>query len=465
MDYSKLTKEELISIIHNLQNDEIDKTRDLFLSNISHDVRTLLNAIYGNAQILNNDDSLNENQKKSLQRIIEASSHMIDLINNIISISKNSGNDKVVLSEFNLKDLLNSTFSVFKSVANSKNLSFELLTNIDDSFIIKTDKNKLFYILLNLLGNAFKYTNSGMVLFSCKMKDNKVNFEIKDTGLGIEEDKIDKLTNQYERGENSKGTQGFGLGLGIVSKNLSLLGSILDIKSKVNKGSTFGFKIKCQKNKKTFVSTQDDIFEMKEIESIKNPNNFNVLIYAKTDEEIPILSSYFNSRKILYSTIDNIDDLKKELELKQVKMLFIDLTSLNNEDVKFFMKLKSSTSNLSIVSLTSSVMSDDLIKVNELSTTYIVEPYSFVDIDQALIMFSNEEFNFVQKTIELEKHEIVINNDLKEDIINEAKLGNYKKCCDTINLIEDSYSKKVLLNYLDNYDFDKIVDTLEHINE
>lgn len=124
MDYSNLTKKELITIIEESRKKESDKHRDLFLSNISHDVRTLLNAIYGNAQILDNDNTLSVNNKKSVKKIINATSHMIDLINNIITLSKNSGNDKIILSQFNLKELLLNIYSIFKNLASSKGLDF-----------------------------------------------------------------------------------------------------------------------------------------------------------------------------------------------------------------------------------------------------------------------------------------------------------------------------------------------------
>lgn len=461
MDYSKLTKEELISVIKDLQNDELGKARDLFLSNISHDIRTLLNAIYGNAQILNSDDSLDASQKKFLLNIIYASSHIIDLINNIISVSRSSDGDKLILTEFNLFELLNSIYSVFKNVAKSKNIDLELNTNVEETVLIKTDKNKIFYILLNLLGNAFKYTDSGKVTFTCTIKEEKIYFEIKDTGFGIEENKIAELTKQYYRGENSHGTQGFGLGLGIVSKNLSLLGSSIKIKSKVGCGSSFSFKIKCQRNKKTFVSTQNNIFEMKKIDYIKQPNDFIVVIYGKTFEKQSVLSTYFNSRQIDYICMNNIKDLETKVEQKIVKMIFLDLKTLNNEDLTFFKKLKTSFSNLPIVSLTSSVMSGDLEKINDISTTYIVEPYSFLDLDQSLIMFTNEEFVFDEEIDEKQKHNIIISENIKTKLIDAAKLGSFKKCYDTINLITDNNSKEILLEYLNNYDFSMIINTIE----
>lgn len=461
MDYSTLTKNELISIIKNLEDKNLDKTRDLFLSNISHDVRTLLNAIYGNAQILDNDEGLSSNNKKSVQRILEASSHMIDLINNIITISKNSGDDKVILSEFNLSGVLNNIYSIFKTVALTKNISLVLNSQIDDSYMIKTDKTKLFYILLNIVGNAIKYTNEGTVKINCNfVNDNNIVFEILDTGLGIDECMIDDISKEYVRGENSEGTQGFGLGLGIASKNLSLLNSKLEVSSKVQEGSSFSFKIKCKKNTKIFTSTKNEIFDIKEIDFIKEPNDFVVLVYANNEDEISILNSYFNSRNIKYKIVNSLEELKEELISNNKNMIFIDSSKLEAEDFVFFKEYKKTNKDVSFITLTSSVMSEDLVRIAEISTTYIIEPYSFIDIDQALIMFSYEEFIYVEKVEDKAEHDIIIVDEIKAKIIKEANFGNYKTCSDLILEIEDDYSKKVLLSYLENYDFDRIISIL-----
>lgn len=464
MDYSNLTKEELITIIEESSKKESDKTRDLFLSNISHDVRTLLNAIYGNAQILDNDTTLSMDNKKSVKKIINATSHMIDLINNIITISKNSGNDKVMISSFNLKELLLNIYSIFKNVAFSKGLDFELNTNISKEYILKSDKNKLFYILLNLVGNAVKFTNKGFVSINCNISEVKktICFEIKDSGTGIEKSDITSLTNEYVRGENSKDIDGFGLGLGIVSKNLSLLESKLSIDSKLNKGSNFSFCIKCKKDSKTFVSTQEDIFEIEEIKSIKDPDSLIPIVYSCRKENISILNSYFSSRNIKYNEINNLDKLKS-IEAKEINnIIFIDIDNLKKEEIKYLEKLKVKSKSISIIALTSLVMAKDLANINNISTTYIVEPYSFIDIDQVLIMFSNSEYEFVQRESLSTSFNIEIEDELKDKLILEANLGNYKVCNNLISQIVDNKTKECFISYLEDYEFDKIVDILSN---
>lgn len=467
MDYSELTKTQLIKIIENYENKNLEKSRDLFISNISHDVRTLLNAIYGNAQILQNDERLIEVQQKSVKRIIDASSNMIDLINNIINISINNGNDKVVIYEFNLNELLKNIYSIFNTTTQSKGISLKLDILLDDNYIIKTDKSKLFYILLNLVGNALKYTNNGHITIKCKLSNDNKNilFEIIDTGIGIEAEMISEITKKYNRGNATSEIEGYGLGLGIVVKNLNLLNSRLLIKSKFEKGSTFSFEIENSKKNITFESTKTDILHMKEIQTIQEPNDFKILVYVSNEDEISILSMYFDTRNIIFKLISTLEELKNELESNIYSMVFLELSKLQKKDMDFLREYKKKYKNIPIVTLTSSVMSSELEIINSISTTYIVEPYSFLDIDQVLILFSNQIFNYKEEKKKIKTSILIINSDIKNKLIKESNLGNYKSCNNLIEKIEDINTKTLLQTYLEEYDFDNIELILNEVKD
>ena len=211
MNYDHLTKKELISLIIDLKKNSYDNSRDLFISNISHDVRTLLNSIYGHTQVLSKDNSLQSNHQELVNKILDASSHMIDLINEIINISKNVGSGKLNLCTFDLNTLVANIYSIFESIALSKGIKIILNNKIPNDFIIKSDKNKLFYILLNIIGNAIKFTAKGSVTLNCeKNEDNSVLFEIIDTGIGIEHSLQKEILESYVRVEENSGYEGNG---------------------------------------------------------------------------------------------------------------------------------------------------------------------------------------------------------------------------------------------------------------
>ncbi|PHR72065.1 MAG: hypothetical protein COA66_07620 [Arcobacter sp.] len=466
MNYNTLTKKELITVIKEMKIQSTDNSRDIFISNISHDVRTLLNSIYGHTQILSKNKFLNDEQEELIDKILDASTHMIDLINEIINISKNVGLEKLNISDFELNTLIINIYSIFESLALSKNIKIVLNNELDSDFIIKSDKNKLFYILLNLLGNAIKFTHKGSVVFNCKKKDkNSILFEIIDTGIGIEASMQKKIFENYIRTQESNNYEGNGLGLAIAHKNIIALGSELKIDSMKNKGSTFSFVIKCESSKGNSLAFNKEVFELKEIKSLKKNNELFILIGKKVDKEKSILENYLNSKKIKYEIFNKEDELLNYLQNKSVDMIFLDTNLGNNNSIDIVKHIQKTNAKLPLIALTASVMSEDLTLLSKHFTNYILKPYSFSDIEQALIFFSGKEFEFEDKTsTRIENDFIVIENEeLKQDILKYAKLGQYKKLSQIMEKINNQKSKKVLKTHLNNYNFEEIINKIEAV--
>ena len=464
MDYNTLTKKELITIIKEMKIQSNDNSRDIFISNISHDVRTLLNSIYGHTQILSKNKFLNDEQEELIDKILDASTHMIDLINEIINISKNVGLKKLNISDFELNTLITNIYSIFESIALSKNIKIVLNNELQPDFIIKSDKNKLFYILLNIVGNAIKFTHKGSVVFNCKKKDdNSILFEVIDTGVGIEKSMQEKIFENYIRTQESNDYEGNGLGLAIANKNIIALGSELKIDSMKNEGSKFSFVIKCESSKENFLAFNKEVFELKEIKSLKKNNELLILIGKKMDKEKSILESYLNSKKIKYEIFNKEDELLNYLQNKSVDMIFLDTNLGNNNSIDIVKHIQKTNKKLPLIALTASVMSEDLKLLSQYFTNYIIKPYSFSDIEQALIFFSGKEFEFEDKmSIRVANDFIVIEDEaLKQDILKYAKLGQYKKLSQIMEKINNQKSKKVLKKYLNNYNFEEIINKIE----
>ena len=464
MDYNTLTKKELITIIKEMKIQSNDNSRDIFISNISHDVRTLLNSIYGHTQILSKNKFLNDEQEELIDKILDASTHMIDLINEIINISKNVGLKKLNISDFELNTLISNIYSIFESIALSKNIKIVLNNELQPDFIIKSDKNKLFYILLNIVGNAIKFTHKGSVVFNCKKKDdNSILFEVIDTGVGIEKSMQEKIFENYIRTQESNDYEGNGLGLAIANKNIIALGSELKIDSMKNEGSKFSFVIKCESSKENFLAFNKEVFELKEIKSLKKNNELFILIGKRIDKEKSILESYLNSKKIKYEIFNKEDELLNYLQNKSVDMIFLDTNLGNNNSIDIVKHIQKTNKKLPLIALTASVMSEDLKLLSQYFTNYIIKPYSFSDIEQALIFFSGKEFEFEDKmSIRVANDFIVIEDEaLKQDILKYAKLGQYKKLSQIMEKINNQKSKKVLKKYLNNYNFEEIINKIE----
>jgi len=463
MDYNSLTKKELIVLVKDLKIQSYDNSRDIFISNISHDVRTLLNSIYGHTQILSNDKQLNTHHHELVNKILDASSHMIDLINEIINISKNVGVGQLNLCEFELKTFILNIYSIFESIASTKDIEIKLHCEIEPNFIIKSDKNKLFYILLNIIGNAIKFTPKGSVTFNCKKSDNNsVEFEIVDTGIGIDKSMQKEIFEDYVRADEGNEYEGNGLGLAIANKNIIALGSELKINSIKDQGSSFSFIIKCETAKGNFLSFNKEVFELKEIKKLKRGHHLFILIGEKFNKDRSSLESYLKSKNITYILFHKEADILNYIKKEHVDMVFLDTNLNNNNAINTVKKIQNLNPDLPLIALTASAMSEDLKQISESFTNYIIKPYSYSDIDQALIFFSGKEFEFDNKQ---ENSFIVIEDDsLKEEILKYAKLGQYKKLSHLVESIDNQKSKELLKTYLNNYNFDEIINKIEVMN-
>ncbi|MBL7968408.1 MAG: PocR ligand-binding domain-containing protein [Prolixibacteraceae bacterium] len=257
-------KEVLHSIVHDITDrkkaeaelvvakekaEESDRLKTAFLQNMSHEIRTPMNAIMGFSELL--FDCADDKEKlKSYTDIINLRCNdLLDIINDILDISKiESGQLPVNIGETNLNDLfkeLSSFFIEYQHRLNKQHIEFNLLAfNNPEKNLILTDKVKLKQIFINLISNAFKFTDEGKIEGGCKLDENQnLLFYVSDTGAGIPVNKhqfiFDRFTQiQYEGKKNIGGT---GLGLPIVKALVNLLGGTISLESETGKGSTFWF--------------------------------------------------------------------------------------------------------------------------------------------------------------------------------------------------------------------------------
>lgn len=222
-----------------------------FLANMSHELRTPLNGILGYTHILKRDAGLNKAQKEGLNVIQQNGNHLLTLINDILDLSKIEAR-KIELypSDFHLPNFLTSITEIYRIQAMQKELAFkyEVLSHLPTG--VHADQKRLRQVLINLLDNAVKYTNKGTISFRVQQLDDETNnsalkiirFAVKDTGIGITPDQIDKIFLPFEQAADSqRRSEGAGLGLAITSKLVRLMGSDLKLKSQPNVGSTFWF--------------------------------------------------------------------------------------------------------------------------------------------------------------------------------------------------------------------------------
>jgi len=228
------------------------KAKGDFLSNISHEIRTPMSAIIGMAHIGKNTDEA-ERKDYSLERIENASKHLLGIINDVLDISKiEAGKLELTSTVFNFRSMLGNVLNVVKFRADDKKQT--LTVNIADDIpkILVGDEQRLAQAITNFAGNAVKFTpDLGKIDISAELigeQDNLclVKVCVADTGVGIESDQLDKLFDSFHQVDNSlsRDFEGTGLGLAITKRIIEMMGGEISVESEVGKGSTFTFTVK-----------------------------------------------------------------------------------------------------------------------------------------------------------------------------------------------------------------------------
>ncbi|MEG4391932.1 PAS domain S-box protein [Microcoleus sp. BROC3] len=227
-----------------------NRAKSMFLSNMSHELRTPLNAILGFTQLMSYDPVLTPELQKDLAIVNRSGTHLLELINDILDLSKiESGKMTLSLSDFDLKFLLISIEEMLQIKALSKGLKLIVERESNLPQCVHSDEKKLYQVLVNLLGNAIKFTNQGSVTLRVRAEQSdqtscRLCFEIEDTGVGIAPTEVDSLFKAFVQAEaGNKLNQGTGLGLAISQRFVQLMGSQIRVQSTLNQGSIFYFEI------------------------------------------------------------------------------------------------------------------------------------------------------------------------------------------------------------------------------
>ena len=255
-------KKHLISIIHDItarkiaekelikakeHAEESDRLKSAFLSNMSHEIRTPMNGILGFSSLLKQPGLKGEEQQKYIQIIEKAGARMLNIINDIVSISSiESGLMKVDLQESNINEQIEYIYTFFKPEVEAKGMELSFKNTLPSKeAIIKTDREKVFAILTNLVKNAIKYTNKGSIEFGYNKKEDYIEFFVKDTGIGIPKDRQEAIFERFIQAdlEDKMARQGAGLGLAISKAYVEMLSGKIWVESQEGKGSTFYFTI------------------------------------------------------------------------------------------------------------------------------------------------------------------------------------------------------------------------------
>jgi PAS domain S-box-containing protein len=224
-----------------------NRVKSAFLASMSHELRTPLNSIIGFTGIILNElaGPLNLEQKKQLKMVKGSSHHLLNLINDVLDISKiEAGELEVSCEKFSMRDVITQVAESLTPLAEQKGLSLtvEIATEVDT---LSSDERRIRQVLINLANNAIKFTEKGEVKIVCLKRDSRIEVEIRDSGIGIKDEDIGKLFQPFQQLDTgiSRKYEGTGLGLSVCKRILDMLGGDIRAKSQFGKGSTFTFTV------------------------------------------------------------------------------------------------------------------------------------------------------------------------------------------------------------------------------
>jgi PAS domain S-box-containing protein len=230
--------------------DAANQAKSEFLANMSHELRTPLNGILGYAQILQRAGDLSPKHRQGIEIIEQAGSHLLTLINDILDLAKIEARKmELMTKDFHLPSVLSGVAEITRVRAETKGINFYYLPDSHLPNGVVADDKRLRQVLINLLGNAIKFTPEGSVTFQVQVLSHreetaKLRFTIADTGVGMTSEQLPKIFLPFEQvGDTCKRAEGTGLGLAICRQLVAMMGSEIQVTSTLGKGSTFWFEV------------------------------------------------------------------------------------------------------------------------------------------------------------------------------------------------------------------------------
>ena len=280
-----------------------NQAKSEFLANMSHELRTPLNGILGYAQILKREQTLTSQQQQGIDIIQQCGEHLLTLINDILDLSKIEARKmELYISEFCLPDFLKGIVAMFRIRAQQKNITFLYEELSPLPLAVRGDEQKIRQVLINLLGNAVKFTEKGGVAFKVgaivqnssqdneQLIPNKIRFQVEDTGIGIAEEQLKEIFLPFHQaGEKRHFVGGTGLGLAISKRLAEMMSSRLEVQSTLGEGSIFAIEL--------------DLPEVSNWHHRSEPDARSIIGFMGTPRKVLIADDKWENRAVLVNLL------------------------------------------------------------------------------------------------------------------------------------------------------------------
>lgn len=363
--YRNQNEENIKNVISRYQKAE--RTKDDFLANISHEIRTPINTIAGMSEILANED-LRDDVREKVQDLQGASRNLVTLVSDMLDFAEiQSGKLELSESSYSLTSTINDIVNIINNQKKNKDIEFILDINTDIPALLVGDEQKLKRAMLNILSNAVKFTEVGCVVLeiSCRRESYGINLciTVRDTGIGIDSSQLHKVFNSFSMVDTKRNRQegGVGLGLAIAQAIIEKMGGFISVRSRKGEGSEFQ------------IIVPQKVEQYEPMIVLDNPLRFNVLVYidmnqfsiaAVKNEYGNNISNITENLGIVVHVCRNLNELKRRIERNYITHIFITLYEYTMDE-SYFNGLAKQTGVVIILEETEAyrVHSDDIIRL------------------------------------------------------------------------------------------------------
>jgi len=373
--------------------EEATRAKSRFLANMSHEIRTPLNAVLGYSQLLMSDQSLSPLQRERMSSILNSGQRLLHLINDILDLSKiEAGALHLRQDYFDLHQELLDIIALMTAKASTKGLRLEYKIDLPMPAIVKSDRQKIGQIILNLLGNAIKFTPSGSVSLHVTLQQNLMHFHIEDTGPGIAAQELKLLFAAFKQGKAGEESGGTGLGL-VISKHIAEgLGGDLQLDSEPGKGTHAHLQLPLLLE----TSAQLDLQSHSDQVRVKEDARCNVLVVEDDAASRDVLANLLRDIGCDVLTADNGREGLMLAGSKALDIVFTDIRmpELSGTDMLRQLRERVSFEQLPVVAVSASSLEHErTFYLGQGFHEFIGKPYQFRDIASTLVKFVPGKFN------------------------------------------------------------------------
>ncbi len=373
--------------------EESDRLKSAFLMNVSHEIRTPMNGILGFINLMKETDLSEEERQSFIEIVNKSGERLLNTINDIVEISKiEIGDIRLEYEDIDTSELLRFHADFFKLQANEKGIDLKITKLVEGkSAIVKTDKQKLDGVLMNLIRNAIKFTAKGTIEVGNYVENEKLFFYVADSGKGIPEDKLEVIFDRFVQVElgNTRSYEGSGIGLSIVKAYAKVLNGNIQVKSELGKGSTFLFSIPYSP-----VNSMPD--KINDTDNKKIMKKRHTLLIAEDDEvNYYFMESILSKEFELLHAENGEETLKLLKENPEISLILMDIKMPGEFDgYETTQKIREINQQIPIIAQTAYAMESDKMKALDAGCNdYISKPYSPNDLRSLIRQYCGYQEN------------------------------------------------------------------------